>query len=254
MIFDYSTYTKIAFIGDIHNKISQIRTQLSNYKDTLFICTGDFPLGVNSFDTDIEILENIEYSLSINGNVLFIIRGNHDNPKYFKKNSTMRNVLSNTAPNVILVPDYSIINTANHNILCVGGARTIDRVFNFKDIYWWQNENVQKPDDGFFTQENDIDIIVSHSAPLFAQPLEFSDALKHYNSFMVNAYSLYDSKMKNDVYKERLLLKGLYEKLNNKNHIKCIVFGHYHKSIISMYNKTKCISLAFCEIKKLEEI
>ena len=42
----------------------------------------------------------------------------------------------------------------------------------------------------FVHSTNNIDIIVSHSAPLFAQPLEFSDALKHYNSFIVNAYSI----------------------------------------------------------------
>lgn len=249
--FDYKTYSKIAFIGDIHSRLSDVKKQMAEYSDTLFVCTGDFMLGVKSFDTDIETLENIEYSLAKNNNVLLLIRGNHDNPKYFKKNSSMRTVLEETAPNVILVPDYSIIHTAKYNILCIGGARSVDRVFNIKNKDWWQNENIQKPDDNFFNTVNNIDIIASHSAPLFAQPLEFSDALKFYNSFIVNAYALYDNTMKNDIYKERLLLKGIYEKLNNKYHIKYLVYGHYHKSIESNYNKTHCISLSAGEIKQL---
>ena len=251
MIFDYSTYSKLIIIGDIHGRLPKIVEQMSEHSDTLFISTGDCHLGEKPFDSDIEMFEKIEYSLSINNNILVLIRGNHDNPKYFKKTSTFRSLLEETAPHIILVPDYSIIKTQNYNILCIGGARSIDRVFKIKDKDWWQNENIQKPDDKFFEETDNIDIIVSHSAPLFAQPLEFSDELKFYNSFIVNAYAIYDSKMKNDVYKERLLLKGIYEKLNNKYHIQYILFGHYHKSIESKYNKTKCISLGAGEFKSL---
>jgi len=251
MIFDYSTFNNLVFIGDVHNKFSNIVEHMSEYSDTLFISTGDMHLGERSFDFDIERLENIEYSLSINNNILMIIRGNHDNPKYFKKNSTFRTLLEETAPHIILIPDYSIIKTSKYNILCIGGARSVDRVFGIKDITWFQNENIQKPDDNFFNQNNNIDIIVSHSAPLFAEPLEFSNELKHYNSFIINAYSIYDAKMKNDIYKEKLLLKGVYEKLNNKRHIQYLVYGHYHKPLETRYNKTNCVSLGVGEFKQI---
>lgn len=253
MIFDYSNYSNLVIIGDIHSKLNSIVEQMKLFNDTLFISTGDLGIGSKPFDFDVEMLENIEYGLSTKNNVLMIVRGNHDNAKYFKKNSSMNNILEETAPHIILVPDYSIVKTSKHNILCIGGARSIDRVFSIKNVSWFQNENIQKPDDKFFNENHNIDIIVSHSAPLFAQPLEFSDALKHYNSFIVNAYSMYDDKMKNDVYKERLLLKGIYEKLNNKHHIKYIVFGHYHRSIQTTYNKTKCISLGVCELKQITD-
>ena len=251
MVFDYSKYLNIVVIGDIHSKLSQISKQLSDYSDTLFISTGDAHFGEQPFDFDIERLENIEYGLSIKNNILMIIRGNHDNPKYFKKNSTFKSLLEETAPHIILIPDYSIIKTSKYNILCIGGARSVDRTFGIKDVTWFSNENIQKPDDNFFNQNHNIDIIVSHSAPLFAEPLEFSNELKHYNSFVINAYALYDSKMKNDIYKEKLLLKGIYEKLNNKHHIQYLIYGHYHRSIESKYNKTKCISLSVGEFKSL---
>ena len=251
MIFNYSTYSNLVIIGDIHKKMSSIIKETTKYENTLFISTGDCLLGNHSFDYDIEMLENQHYSLLSKNNVLFIIRGNHDNPKYFKYDSTIRTHLETYCPNIILVPDYSIIKTQNHNILCIGGARTIDRTFKIKNIDWWQNENVKTPEDKFFIQNQNIDIIVSHSGPLFGQPYEFSDQLKHYNSFIVNAYSLYDNKMKNDVYKERLLLKGIYEKLNNMHHITHFIYGHYHKSIEMGYCKTRCISLGLGEFKQI---
>lgn len=251
MIFNYSQYSKLVFIGDIHNRFSNIVKQMSDYSDTLFISTGDSHIGEIPFDYDVERFENIEYKLSKNNNALLLIRGNHDNPKYFKKDSSFKTILSETAPHIVLISDYSIIKTKKYNILCVGGARSVDRVFGIRDITWFQNENIQKPSDNFFNENNNIDIIVSHSAPLFAQPLEFSNELKHYNSFVVNAYSLYDDKMKNDIYKERLLLKGIYEKLNNKHHIQYLAYGHYHKSIESKYNKTICLSLGVGEFKQI---
>lgn len=251
MTLDFSTYKNLIFIGDIHHKLNEVVKQMSNYSNTLFISTGDCNIGVKSFETDTDMFENIEYTLASHNNMFLIIRGNHDNPKYFKKNSSMHSFLENNAPHIILVPDYSVIKTANYNILCVGGARSIDRVFNIKNLDWFQNENIQKPDDNFFNQNDNIDIIVSHSAPLFAQPLEFSDELKFYNSFIVNSYALYDKTMKNDIYKERLLLKGIYEKLNNKHHIQYLIYGHYHKHIESQYNKTKCISLEIGELKQI---
>lgn len=251
MTLDFSIYKNLIFIGDIHHKLNDVVKKMSNYSDTLFISTGDCNIGVKPFETDTDMFENIEYSLSFHNNIFLIIRGNHDNPKYFKKNSSMCSFLENNAPHIILVPDYSVIKMTNYNILCIGGARSIDRVFNVKNLDWFQNENIQKPDDNFFNQNDNIDIIVSHSAPLFAQPLEFSDELKFYNSFIVNSYALYDKTMKNDIYKERLLLKGIYEKLNNTHHIQYLIYGHYHKHIESQYNKTKCISLEIGELKQI---
>lgn len=251
MVFNYSNYSKLVVIGDIHNNFNNIIKEISNHNDTVFISTGDAEFGKKKFEKDIEYLEYVEYSLSKNNNVLCFIRGNHDNPKYFKPKSTIRKLLQENSPHIVLIPDYSIIKTANYNILCIGGARSVDRTFKTKNYDWWTNENIQKPEDTFFSTTNNIDIIISHSAPLFAQPLEFSNGLKHYNSFIINAFAIYDNKMKNDIYKERLLLKGIYEKLNNKQHIQYLIYGHYHKSIEFVYNKTKCISLNISEFKSI---
>ena len=84
MTLDFSTYKNLIFIGDIHHKLNDVVKQMSNYSDTLFISTGDCNIGVKSFETDTDMFENIEYILASRNNILCIIRGNHDNPKYFQ--------------------------------------------------------------------------------------------------------------------------------------------------------------------------
>ena len=61
MTLDFSTYKNLIFIGDVHHKLNDVVNQMANYTNTLFISTGDCNIGVKSFETDTDILENIEY-------------------------------------------------------------------------------------------------------------------------------------------------------------------------------------------------
>lgn len=51
---------------------------------------------------------------------LYFIRGNHDNPAWFDDKTLVTQYLK-------AVSDYSVLSSANHNILCVGGGVSIDR-------------------------------------------------------------------------------------------------------------------------------
>lgn len=251
--FDDIKY-KLKIVGDLHGALTQFA---SNIKDinTIYILVGDNNIGKTSFKNDIETLMLLEFQLAKNNNYLLIIRGNHDNPKYFKKKSSFKNELSDNAPHIILLPDYSIVHINDYTILCIGGARSADRVHRIKDYNYWASEMVKKPDDNFYESlEKDkerIDIVVSHTAPLFAPPVEFSNGNKG-NSYFLNSWALYDKELKLDVYKERLLLKGIYDKLSNKNQIKYWFYGHFHKSSFLIYNKTKLIGLTIKEIKTVK--
>lgn len=253
-IYDFGEYSKVVYISSFYGKIINIKKAIESIKDTIIICTGDLQIGRIDFEDDVDRISSLQYILSDNNCNLVIIRGNHDNPKYFKRRSTFINRIKEVAPNIYLAQDYSVVHLENQNILCIGGARSINRFNLYKNIDWWQNENVQSPSDDFYEElENSnlkIDVIVSHTAPLFAKPVEFSNKLKHYNSYLMNACAMYDSEMKNDVYLERLLLKGIYEKLNNKNHIKYYVYGHYNKFFEYPYNKTNFISLEKNDVKE----
>ena len=256
MNLDFKEYNNIVIIGDLHSNVQEFVNSL-DYKDTLIILCGDINLGKDVFENEIEMLLDCEYKLSSKNNVLCIIRGNHDNPKFFKKNSTFKTTMTEEAPHVFLLQDYSILNTKEHTILCIGGARSLDRINRIKDFSFWGGENVNKPSDNFYQNlfENNIkiDIVISHTAPLFAYPKEFTNENKYYNSYVMNSYAMYDEHLKNDVYKERLLLKGIYEKLNNRNQIKYWLYSHYHMSNEQMYNGTKMKSLAIKEKYMLDK-
>lgn len=252
-IYDFSDFIKVVYISDFYGNINAIKTAIEDVCDSVIICTGDLCIGRIKFYEDVERIASLQYTLNKNNCKFVIIRGNHDNPKYFKRHSSFINEIKEIGENIYLAQDYSIVKLANQNILCIGGAITINKFSSFKNIDYWQNENIQAPSENFYEDLNKddikIDAIVSHAAPLFAKPIEFSNKLKHYNSYLMNACAMYDSKLKNDVYLERLLLQGVYEKLNNKNHIKYYVYGHYNKTTEMTYNKTNFYGLNKTDIK-----
>lgn len=244
------TYTSkhIEIVGDLHCHLYEFLQNIDS-TDTLFIFTGDLNIGKVSFINDIDLMTKAEIRLMKNNNFVVIVRGDHDNPKYFKHNSSFNKELNELCEHIMLIQDYSIIQCLDRNILCIGGARSINRFNRIKDYSFWRNETVNIPDESFYEELNNSNIIitdiVSHVAPLFAPPIEFTKENKYYNSYILNACAMYDSTLKNDVYKERLLLKGIYEKLHVKHNIRNWVYGHYHMNEEKLYNKTllKCLNV-----------
>ena len=232
-------YSNIIYVGDLHGEFNEFVQSTKDCTNSLYILTGDLGLGCKKRDIEIDDFSKAEYTLASNNNCVIIIRGNNDNPAYFKKKSGYRNDVLYDSPHIILVPDYSIIYTKNHTILCIGGAYSINR---WNKNCWYKNEQVTKPIASFYEniEKNNIhiDIVVSHTAPLFCPPIEFSAKPKKQASI--------------SLYKERLLLKGIYEKLNNKYKIQKWVYGHFHASNTIQYNKTKFISLNLREQYKNE--
>lgn len=54
-----------------------------------------------------------------------MFRGNHDDPAYFQEERVHHERFR-------CIPDYSVIQACGHNILCVGGAVSIDRDYRKK--------------------------------------------------------------------------------------------------------------------------
>ena len=83
-------------------------------------------------DKEKENLIYLERDLAKNNICLALFRGNHDAPAVFKIDNPWRLSIEEACPHIKIIPDYSILNTVDGNILVVGGARSID-----KDC-WWQ--------------------------------------------------------------------------------------------------------------------
>lgn len=249
MINTYTYSSKhVEIIGDLHSNLYEFIQDI-DVTDTLFIFTGDLNIGQNHFNTDIDLMCKADIILCRNNNFAVIVRGDCDNPKYFKHNSSFNKELNECCENILLIPDYSIINCIDRQILCIGGARTIDRFTKINDYNTWRNETISIPDENFYAELNDMNInitdIVSHAGPLFAPPIEFIKDNSNYIAYLLSACAMYDKDVKNDVYKERLLLKGIYEKLHTKYNIQNWVYSHYHISSEKLYGKTqlKCLNI-----------
>lgn len=253
MLYSFSGFNNIIALGDIRNlNMVSLKERLSKYINTVIIYTGDFPLN-GKYINDLDMLENIEYTIASNNNILLLIRGNHDNPEYFKAKSQFKKDLSEISSHIVLVPDYQIVsitllNGDIYNILCVGGGYTLDRSIHSADIEDCAVKKIKLNPDKF----KNINAVVSHVAPLIVYPMELTKNMKHFDSPLINAYSMYDKHIKTDIYKSRHILKVLYDFLISNNNIDCWIYGHYCKSNKMIYENTNFISLGLNEIQKIK--
>lgn len=131
----------LSFIGDVHGDFNSIFPKLNMYEDTTFILLGDCEIGFPETRLD-KLKKVISYytkQLEKRNNYLLLIRGNHDDPIYFNDES-FRKEYSNDR--FILLQDYTELFFEDKNILCIGGAVSIDRRFRKDGISWWVDEEL----------------------------------------------------------------------------------------------------------------
>ncbi len=144
--------------------------------------------------------------------------------------------------NIVFVEDYSVLSLNNKNILCVGGATSLDRLGRTEgEDYWKEEKFVLK--EKLLEETKDITVVVTHNAPTFCYPLEWS--LTVYN-FADKDPSLYRT-----LPAERDLIKNMYEILTTNNQIEKWYYGHYHQSNVETISETDFILLGINEFKEL---
>lgn len=237
--------------GDIHGEFEDFFHQLTNIMElsdiNLLIC-GDVGLGFyrpNYYNT---LFKKIQKKLSKRNIHVYAFRGNHDNPEFFKNNDKLNEIL-NGVKNIHIVDDYDIIKNDNHTILCIGGARSIDKCQRWKwdfhtqkqiPVGWWEGENVIDMPNNFedFLSANNlnIDTICSHTAPDFCEPLS-KECLLY--------WAKYDDTLIEDCTKERSLLTNIFNKLKISNNIKYWLYGHFHAKYLLYDNDImfRCVDM-----------
>jgi hypothetical protein len=111
----------IRLIGDVHGKFRRYSTILDNSPYPT-IQVGDMGIGFRNAHGDFSA--NPPYDKMLAGGHRFI-RGNHDNPAVCAKHSQY-------------IPD----GTVEDNIMFVGGALSIDRVYRTEGWSWWDDEEI----------------------------------------------------------------------------------------------------------------
>jgi len=222
---------EIYFIGDVHNAIHNLLEEViaRDLQNTDLIQVGDFGIGMPQVDWDLyeQTYSGLSDELGKRNCELYVVRGNHDNPRYFDGKFGY--------DHITFVKDYSVIPFSNvYNILFIGGGVSIDRTYRSAiNLGHWDNSIVDM-DITKLDNIEPIDIVVSHSNTTFAYP---NSALP---SSVVNYWRKFDKELWNDIVLERRYMTTVYEKLKvNEHPIKLWVYGHYHNSNTQIYEDTE---------------
>jgi hypothetical protein len=222
----------IITVGDTHGRFKRFSQLISsvNLSDCVIIQVGDFGLGFQPLKKDLLEMEELNSFLTTLNIFLYVIRGNHDDPKFYTGDKYFFS-------NIILLKDYSTITygTEGKKILAVGGAVSVDRQANpyernalgepwvgrFEGIDYWKDE-VFALDEEKLKTFKDIDIVITHSAPDFCFPYGVG----------VSNWIKSDQTLYKDLIKERSDLTKMYNILSENNNIRQWCYGHFHNQKI----------------------
>jgi len=111
-------YDSLYICGDIHGEFKEIkRKEIIN---SILLIAGDCGIGFEKSEYYEQLYPKLSKILTKNNCILLLVRGNHDDPKYFQQQLI-------DFPQMKTIPDYTVIQYKSHNILCVGGAISVDR-------------------------------------------------------------------------------------------------------------------------------
>jgi hypothetical protein len=232
------TITTIVASGDLHGKIESLVFKLQEqYKLTncICFCAGDIGLGFHKENYYHQLFKHLNDKLIKNNNHLLMIRGNHDDPAYW--NSTQYNT-----SNILLIPDYTMVQIRGKNILCIGGAISVDRTLRKSGVSYWEGEDFQyqeKPLNGILP-----DVIITHSSPDFCFP---------FTKDGITDWMKKDPELQNDVDKERQDHTKVFEKILKNGAIPSEwIYGHFHNSHVMYHQQTKFVLLNELELYEIK--
>jgi len=228
----------IYILGDIHGNFNHLMWKIRNdkMKDCIIFQVGDFGIGFTTEFNDMNTLGLLNRFLIEKNIEMYVIRGNHDNPKFFDGH------LINHFENLHLLPDYTVIELAGKKILAVGGAVSIDRkqrlgemqMYRRKghetELYWFDELFVL--DEEKLKDVEGIDVVITHTAPNFCHPTN-----KLGFGYLVEQFAQDDDKLLEDLVKERNDVTRMWELLKEKNpNIKYHFYGHFHANHSAIIN------------------
>lgn len=254
-ILDLTDYTEqLVVCGDIHAQFVGLcdAIERAGLTNAAVIVAGDCGFGFYPLPYyEKNYCEQLDKRLERANVTLLMMRGNHDNPEFFSKQMI-------DFPRMKTLPDYSVISTGKHKVLCVGGAISIDRTnrlgkMQLQRLYYGEAAPIYWPDEPFVYDEDElnrleadklrIDTVVTHTAPAFCEPLVKKGLLE---------WAEEDAALLSDVEKERRDVSRLYEWLMAKGHpLKQWFYGHFHYAATAVIDATTFRMLGIMELSKV---
>ena len=248
-VYSYSQAKYLAVCGDIHGEFETLVYKICvqyDMHDTLVIVAGDCGFGFHAEEYYKQLYHRVQKRLSAHNCFVAMMRGNHDDPSYFAEQKLKYERFRT-------IPDYSIIEACGHQILCVGGAVSIDRKWRKDEMarypdktYYWEGE-IPYYDEKVLKEITSsgchIDIVISHTSPSFCE-LVLKNGLA--------GWAKEDAALLDDTTTERKVLDEVLEYLVKAGHPLCRwYYGHFHQS---WHSEIEGVFYKMLDIMELQEV
>lgn len=246
-------FKRVYVCGDIHGDFKRLIGQIQklNLEKSVLIVAGDCGIGFEECRYYRLLYEGLHEFLKERQILILLVRGNHDDPDYFDDKKIDYDFMK-------AIPDYSVIQTNDRNILCVGGAISVDRESrkewlltqrikgreDARRIYWRTETPLFDSQALAFIVKRGIkiDTVITHSAPAICTP----PLKKNFYDFV-----LLDDLLEKDVFDERQTLDRLRQALIEDHHpLRYWYYGHFHASHTEFIDDTTFILLDIQEIRE----
>lgn len=249
-LYSFPDAKSIVVCGDIHGDFNTVIHKLCvqyQMTDTVLVIAGDCGFGFEKSGYYENVFKRNSARLSKANNWVVMLRGNHDDPSYFQEMKVGHE-------RFCTIPDYSVIQASGHNILCVGGAVSIDRTHRIeydkahassgKASYWTDEMPVY---DAARLDEIGaslkIDTVITHTAPSFCELIS-KNGLTQWASL--------DPTLLEDCETERQTMDKILSHLKSSDHpIEYWYYGHFHQSWNSEIDGILFSMLDIMEFKEL---
>lgn len=230
-LYDYTAYKNVMVCGDIHGHFEVVYGN-PYAENTLFIVAGDCGFGFQPLNYYDQLYSSqMSRFLRKKGNTILFIRGNHDNPAIFDGETFVKKY-------AVCIPDYSVVRTANHNILCIGGGISIDRLNRKEQMERTQNKLYWKCEAPVFEAKKikeikkakiKLDTVITHTAPSFCPPQ---------TNIGIAEWLRKDPDLETDLANERKTMDAIWQELKHQGYtIRQWWYAHFHRSTwIQLYD------------------
>lgn len=250
----------VCFVGDIHGEFKSLQGLMKRTKftNTTYVICGDCGFGFEKDQHYANIFNKLTKTAASFNCEFLMLRGNHDDPLFFDGKRINYKYFK-------AIPDYTVIRTLFHDILCVGGATSIDRTYRMsitrqqalkyamhhgcsedvamkfcQQCYWPDESPVYNEDALNELKENHIhiDIVATHTCPSFCKPTTKNG---------IQYWSQHDPTLEKTIDGERAVMDKIYNKLIADGHLlQKWFYGHYHYHNQEYIDDVQYVMLDMC--------